>query len=350
MRTRLGWTLVVVLLALPLGVLAVLRFGTSGSIDAASNDVQPLLTAPTVRRVTDEKRVAARVTLADGLALRAPTWRGTVGTLRPGEALRSGDAVAVIDGVRRVALATPDPLYRALAAGDSGPDVEQLNRALLALGYLKAAPANIDQYLFPTVLAVRAWASELGLRQPDGSFDPGWVVWLPKDPFPLGEWSLEAGAPAPAAGTIIAREPVRVTAAALVSQNPAEPLVLDPAVAWTFVSGEVALPVDAAALAIAPASAAALSALVKAGRDQVDGIVRRAQPLDALAVPSTAVQVGADGALCVWLSDGAGYRAAPVRVAGARAGVTNVVSGLSAGDSVLANPAAVLEDPSCPSP
>lgn len=82
----------------------------------------------------------------------------------------------------------------------------------------------------------------------------------------------------------------------------------------------------------------------------MDGIVQRATPLAVAAVASTAVQVGEGGALCAWLPDGRGYRAAPVTVAGARAGVTNVRSGLRAGEQVLSNPADVLEDPACPSP
>ena len=41
-------------------------------------------------------------------------------------------------------------------------------------------------------------------------------------------------------------------------------------------------------------------------------------------------------------------RAAAVTLAGARAGVTNVASGLRTEDQVLANPAQVLGAPQCP--
>jgi hypothetical protein len=56
------------------------------------------------------------------------------------------------------------------------------------------------------------------------------------------------------------------------------------------------------------------------------------------------------GALCVWVPGAAGgYIPSPVQLGGARAGVTNVTSGLAAGEQVLANPAEVLDDPQCPS-
>lgn len=339
-----------VVFALPLVLLGALRLGASDSLDALATDSSPVLIAPAERTITDEAPVALLLTLEPGLALYGPPWSGVVATLRPGESLVSGDRVAIVGGIARIALSTPDPFHRSLRSGDSGPDVAQLNRALVALGYLDEEPVPADEFWWPTTQAVRAFAADLGFARPDGVFDPSWVVWLPKEPFVLAEWALEPGAQAPAPGSAIGREPVRVAAATVAPTNQGESLALDAGLDWVVEIEGLILPVDAATRALPAEAAAQLSPLVKADQERMTGRLRRAQPLAGFAVPSTAIQLGSDGRLCAWLSEGAAYRAVTVDVTGARAGVTNIAGGLQPGARVLANPVDVLEDPSCPSP
>lgn len=62
-------------------------------------------------------------------------------------------------------------------------------------------------------------------------------------------------------------------------------------------------------------------------------------------MPATAIQANGAGVLCAWVVEGTGYRAVTVTVAGSRAGVTNVATGLLPSDQVLANPATGLMHP-----
>ncbi|WP_214320412.1 efflux RND transporter periplasmic adaptor subunit [Nonomuraea sediminis] len=68
------------------------------------------------------------------------------------------------------------PLYRALATGVSdGPDVEQLERNLAALGY----SVTVDQHFsYATYLAVKSWQEDHDLPE-TGRVDSGQVVFLP---------------------------------------------------------------------------------------------------------------------------------------------------------------------------
>lgn len=75
-----------------------------------------------------------------------------------GAPLTSGDLVATVDDAPVTALATASPLWRDLAEGDSGPDVEALQRELSRLGL----PVSVDGVMGKTTL--RAAASFLGIR------------------------------------------------------------------------------------------------------------------------------------------------------------------------------------------
>jgi multidrug efflux pump subunit AcrA (membrane-fusion protein) len=342
---------IVLLLAAPVGVLVWLRLGVDDEIDATARDTAPVLAAAEPRTILDQRPAGALLTATEGRPLRAPAWSGTVTSVAvaQGDTVTSGTRLLTVDGVARLAVASEAPFYRPLALDDEGPDVVELHRVLVALGYLEETPDDPEVFSEGTEAAVEALEEALGIVEPTGVFDPGWFAWLPADPFVIGTLDHEPGAPAPPPGSVIAREPLSVSRAELVSQNPAEPLTLDAAVAWVFVVREQRFAVDAAALTVAAEELAALAALVEPGAERVDGVVQRAEALEVLAVPSTAVQAGANGGLCVWLPEGGAYRAVEVTVAGARAGVTNVRTGLSPGQEVLANPADVLEAPGCPS-
>jgi hypothetical protein len=348
---RIGrWVTLVAVLAAPLLFLAVLRLGTDERIAAVEARPAPLVTAPTARTILDERRVTGTVAWQEGLALRAPEWRGIVTAvhLKPGDTVTSGQRLVDVAGVGRLAVASAFPFYRSLQWGSVGADVAELHRVLVALGYLEAVPPDEQAFGFGTRQAVVALERDLGISLPTGIFDPGWFAWLPIDPFEVGEVKLTAGAQAPGAGTAFATEPPRLASVILGSGGGGEQLVLDPAVAWVLVVRGQGFPVDAATLRVRDEALPALAELLAPAAERVDGELRRANPLEVLAVPSTAVTTGPQGTLCVWLEEAVGYRAAPVTVAGARAGVASIASGLRSTDRVLANPAQVLEQPACP--
>ncbi|MGH2834203.1 MAG: peptidoglycan-binding protein, partial [Solirubrobacteraceae bacterium] len=75
------------------------------------------------------------------------------------------------------------PVYRALSEGDSGPDVRELNRNLVALGY--ATPSQLDPtsdyFSYETQNALERAQHKLG-EQETGSLSEGQAVFLPGQP------------------------------------------------------------------------------------------------------------------------------------------------------------------------
>lgn len=63
----------------------------------------------------------------------------------PGDALHEGDLVTEVNGRPRFALGGDFPFYRALAVGSSGPDVEQLQRALARAGHAIAVDGRFGR-------------------------------------------------------------------------------------------------------------------------------------------------------------------------------------------------------------
>lgn len=133
---------------------------------------------------------------AEPIPLRAS---GTVTWLPPsGARARAGDIVIKVDNRPVVLMYGTTPAYRAMDAGapgtmpdplgdggqgatparpaSVGPDVEQLERGLSALGY---GGFTVDQeYTGTTAAAVRAWQSDLGMA-PTGRVALGDVLFLP---------------------------------------------------------------------------------------------------------------------------------------------------------------------------
>jgi hypothetical protein len=341
-------------LLIPLAFLVALRILTSDDLEGVTFDPAPLVTTPTEREVRDQQRVNVALTWEEGAVVRAPEWAGVVTALyvAPGETPMQGQRLVAVDGVDRVAFASASPFYRALESGDEGPDVALLHELLLAMGLIDPSaegPADPAFLSFATSLAVGEFNASLGIAD-SRVFDPATVVWMP-DFFPLETLDLELGAPAPPAGSIIATGPAALVSATLQPQNPAEPITLEPGVPYVLVKGAARLAFEGAGLTLAADSLAVFAALVDPLTEQTDALIERETPLRSLAVPSTAIVANAAGALCAWVvdaTDGQGYRPVAVTLAGSRAGVTDVVSGLSVGDQVLANPGDVLEDPLCP--
>jgi hypothetical protein len=350
------------IVALPLLALAVLRLRPDDTLAGVTFDAMPVLQQPTPREITDEKPVRITPTWEKGPVLSAPAWSGLVLSVQaqPNTALKSGDRIALIAGIQRLAFASDQPFYRPIASGESGPDVAALHRLLQLTGSMTSVPSNPEQADFATTVAIRQLASTLGLPGTVSTFDPAWVVWLPADPFPLGTLDLHAGGMAPPAGAALgAAQPV-LTGAAVAPLNQ-EPLTLDSAAEWVLTVGQTTVDVSPTALAVDPKALASLAAALPpttqsapaagatgANPSSASGTIRRKTALQVLAVPSQAVQSNLSGALCVWIADGTSYAARPVKLASARAGVSNVSGGIDAHAQVLVNPSAVLERPQCP--
>ncbi|MEO8541465.1 MAG: hypothetical protein ABI577_17105, partial [bacterium] len=158
---------------------------------------------------------------------------------------------------------------------------------------------------------------------------------------------VTVGQQAPAQGTVIITTPGRVTSARLSSTNQ-EPVTFATGVEYIAIVDGQEFAIDTATQSIAAADLPRLRSPKETERDGIPATTRRKTPLQALAVPSSAVMTNAKGTLCLWLPEGKEYRPVTVSVAGARGGVTNIASGLTADQQVLSNPAQVLKEPQCP--
>lgn len=351
LRSRtLTWTAVAGLfLIVPLSVLA--------GILLSPDRLDELATAPVpfVERAqtTDfDERIGVVVTpeWTEPPALYAPAWVGTVGRVdvRADAELRSGDSLGSIDGVTRLAIATPEPFYRPLRLGDRGPDVVWLHDVLTRLGYLGARPPDASVVSASTLTAVRALAAALHVAGMVDTFDPSWFVWLPNEPYQVSTVALKAGAPAPPAGTVLASGRMMLTGVGL-ARTEGGPIALQSDGDYLLTLADVEVPVDPVTASVSNNDLPALQGVLAPDMTTAAGTISRAAPLAVWPIPTAAVMAGSDGRLCLWISGPDGFKAITVKVLAARAGITFVQPPAPDATKVLQNPAEVLAEPACPS-
>ncbi len=164
---------------------------------------------------TDISRlVVASGTVGDAPPLVAPAWGGLVEqvAIAEGSVLRSGDPVVVIDGLTRLAAHTPRPFRRPLGAADRGQDVADLNVWLAGEGY---EASEGDRFGSATRRGIRALREAIGLDTEVDSFDPVWLVYLPRPEVTIRSVALQVGVPAPSAGASIAELEAQIAEVAL---------------------------------------------------------------------------------------------------------------------------------------
>jgi peptidoglycan hydrolase-like protein with peptidoglycan-binding domain len=107
--------------------------------------------------------------------------QGTITALpSEGAVVTRGKTLYRVDGRPVPLLYGPLPAWRDLAVGvDDGPDVRQLERNLVALGYDPDRAITVDDhYTWATGAAVRRLQEVLGLVE-TGTFEPATAVWQP---------------------------------------------------------------------------------------------------------------------------------------------------------------------------
>lgn len=341
-RSRVVAVVAVLLVVVPAAVLVWVRLGVEDRLSGLHVAPPPLEVTAAFREDAGRVSVNVSVVWGDAGVVSAPRWFGLVTgvVVVPGAVVSDGDVLVVVDGVRRVAVVSEAPFHRSLFVNDRGDDVVMLQAVLERFGYLTVSTDGVFRQ--STLVAVRSWAADLGVPGTVSGFDPGWVVWLPGSGFEVASVNAVVGSPAPGLG-----EPL------LVGARVVEELVLSPfdgarvvlPGAWELEVSGVVVPLidgepDAAGLA-------ELAAVLHLDTDVISGVVRLAVPRVVMDVPASAVVAGGDGVVCVYRPDGDGYVAVPVVLGSGRGGTVEVVSGLSDGDVVLANPGDVLTAPSC---
>lgn len=266
-----------------------------------------------------------------------------------GEAARSGESLVQVDGVDLVSLYSAVPFYRDLQIGDSGADVAALQEELVALGYGTEADGT---YGSETVNALNALRSHLALPG-QSAFIRSDYVWLPVRELTLGKCPLKLGDSLVSGSAIAASLP---TISAVTIPIPSD----SDGEQWIVELGDARIEVPESGVLSDPESLALIarqsiisnqliSADAEAAGDEsgvisVNGTVRLSDPVDAFAVPPSAIVTTAGAAGCVvGSSDGAPL---PVKIVDSSLGMTYIRfdSGDDAPESIQINP---RDDVSC---
>jgi peptidoglycan hydrolase-like protein with peptidoglycan-binding domain len=336
------------LLAVPIAILLALRFLLVDRLDELDVQPEPIVVAAEVEELTDDRVATAALTWGDPEVLRAPSWQGLVTDvyLRPGDRVATGVAVASVAGIKRIAAHTERPFWRPLNIGDRGEDVREAQRLLTEFGFYSGEITDI--YGDAVAQATARWVGSLGDGAPDGSFNPDYVVWLPVPSLVIADSEIEAGLPAPAAGTVLVRGPQPLVGAAILSSTD-QPVVLEEPMDWEFAYADASYGLAAdRPTRVRGDLLDRLSEALTSDSSSVEGVLRRRDPVTAVLVPAAAVTANAEGDLCIWVPSGSGFAPRPVEVGEGTLNRAQILTGLLGGEAVLANPATYLPSTECP--
>lgn len=321
--------------------LAWLRWGVEDRLSEVDPPAEPLVITVEHRLMVDDQLVNASLEWGRPLEVFAPNWSGVVTDIyrAAGETVTSGESVLSINGVDRLAFASNQPLWRPLRRGDTGADVDELQRLLVAKGY-DVQPDG--EFGATTQEAVKLLEASLGISKPSGVFDPGWVLWLPSETFQISSIAISVGSPAPSAGSVVLAGPPPLLH---VEFQDDQDVPLDLSGPWVFTSAGLEYSILDGSLE--PDSLTRLQGATGSEVLSISGRVISQTPIEVIGVPATAVMSSADGDLCVWVPGPDGYLPRSVELEGGAVAQVFVLSGLSAGDQVLANPADILSSQTC---
>jgi hypothetical protein len=197
------WATIAVVLGLVAAAVVVLSgaFSRDGG-KPTSSDNGSATSLSTVRRRSLSEHTQVNGTL--GYAGSYTVWSQAPGTVtwlpKAGQVVSEGHVLYRVDG-EPVVLLYGAPAWRTLAAGITGPDVAQLNRDLVALGYVDKADVDStwDEFTWATRLGVERLQDQLGVAQ-TGGLDLGDAVFLPTA---ARVTALRASLGAPAIGPVL---------------------------------------------------------------------------------------------------------------------------------------------------
>ncbi len=160
------------------GAAAAVGFGGTAEPAPQASTLPPATATAAKTTLTATEKVSG--TLGYGTATTLTGHAG--GTLTwlpaPGTVVGRGKPVYSVDLLPVTALHGTIPPYRPLTPGTTGPDVEQFEKNLAALGYTGFTVD--DEYTESTADAVRDWQDDLG-RDDTGTVAPADVVVVPGD-------------------------------------------------------------------------------------------------------------------------------------------------------------------------
>ncbi|WP_426625086.1 peptidoglycan-binding protein [Leifsonia sp. McL0607] len=233
-----------------------------------------------------------------------------------GGTLESGGVIAHIDAAPIVALASTTPLFRDLAPGDEGTDVEALRQALRGLGFDVDAEGTYSAAVRDAVRQVQRLA---GIAPADGSLRLASVAWLPARSVAVSSCEVTVGERYEL-GSPVAEVPGTLRSLTLVTGEATVVVPGDRTIrlgAQEFAMPESGAIVDRAVLDVVAASPEYQANAAKTKDSPLSVSARLVTPLRVVAVPPGALVGGAADMRCVQLEGGA---TAPVRIVASRLG------------------------------
>jgi peptidoglycan hydrolase-like protein with peptidoglycan-binding domain len=183
-RRRLATGLVVVVLAGAGGIAVVVSDPFSGGRasggGAAANAAPTSLAQVTRRSLTARTQVSGTLRFAGGYSVVSGAAGVATALPHVGRVIRRGQVAYRLGSEPVVLLYGSTPAYRALKQGMSGPDVQQLNANLVALGYAAgwALEPSSDAFGAATKYALERLQAALGVKE-TGRLDLGRAAFLP---------------------------------------------------------------------------------------------------------------------------------------------------------------------------
>lgn len=341
-RRTAGWTAALTVLAICVWILAPVALAVYAAIALTREDVigqETVWLSPGQGEGTQNRAVGLQLQWADAEEVVAPAWTGVVQSVyvQAGQTVKSGQKLAMIDGLDRIIVASAIPFARTLQVDDEGPDVRALNLSLSSLGYNSAGDS--DRFTWRTLSGTRSLAetAQVPASKDVTAFDPSWVVFLPHEEVRLASVDLQVGAPAPAAGTAIRKTPRYLTEAALVpeadlpadqpsstggTESGQQQARIEPVAAAAGESltlGTTPVQLDETLSKVASESLVAIEPLLAVGAPFTRGTLSRSIPADEYRVPPSAIITEPNGQMCVLRArefgdDGQVVRTEPVAV------------------------------------
>ncbi|BAN03535.1 peptidoglycan-binding protein [Ilumatobacter coccineus] len=128
--------------------------------------------------LTIEHEATGGVAAAATQSVPSPIDGTVVAMIDPGSKVEPGTVLAVVDDHPVTAIGGTIPMWRSLGVGDEGADVEQLEQALVGLGFDPDGEVTVDeQYTSATAAMVADWQTSYGADD-TGSVDRYDVVVL----------------------------------------------------------------------------------------------------------------------------------------------------------------------------
>ena len=177
--------------------LAAGRDGSSGGSGTTATTVSRTTRKLEVRDLAETTDVSGTLGYGDSRALALAAHGTITGLPAVGAVIDRGQQLAEVDGLPVTLLFGDRPAWRPLPPppdGD-GPDIQQLEANLIALGYGKASTLGPNTYWsMATADAVKRWQKALGVPQ-TGAIDLGRMVFEP-GPVRVQKHLADVGAPA----------------------------------------------------------------------------------------------------------------------------------------------------------